>query len=46
MDEKSALDLLYLDGITVTKEIPLKPVGPSVSVYNVVWYFVSVSSSA
>ena len=44
--QKVSIRFIYLDGIIVTKEIHLKPVGPSVSVYNVVWYFVSVSSSA
>jgi len=32
MDEKSALDLLFLNEVFLAKEIPLKPVGPSVSV--------------
>jgi len=32
MDEKSALDLLFLNGINLAEEIPLRPVGPSVSI--------------
>ena len=31
MDEKTTLDMLYLDGINITDQIPLKPVGPVVS---------------
>jgi len=32
MDNKSALDLLFSDGVILDKEIPLKPVGPHASV--------------